>query len=144
MFFKRRGKITHRYSHSNMRMRISEYYRFLTLLTLYLYIFFLMLNYQYSRKLTYLIIFFSLFTATPVVYGSSRLGIKSKLQLLAYATATARADPCHICNLGSLWQLWILNPLKRPGMEHTSSWTLYWVLNLLSHNGNSLIIFFSL
>ena len=39
-----------------------------------------------------------------------QLGIKSELQLEAYATATL--DLSHICELHrSLWQCWILKPL---------------------------------
>ena len=39
-----------------------------------------------------------------------RPGVKSKMQLPAYATAQ---DPCHICNLHySSWQHWTLNPLS--------------------------------
>ena len=42
-----------------------------------------------------------------------RLGIQSKLQLLAYATATATWDPCHLCDQHhSPWQCQILNPLS--------------------------------
>ena len=42
------------------------------------------------------------------------LGVKSELQLLAYATATAMQNPSHICNLNhSSWQYHILNPLSR-------------------------------
>ena len=41
------------------------------------------------------------------------LGIKSKLQLPAYATASATRDTSHVCNLHhSSWQYWILNPLN--------------------------------
>ena len=40
------------------------------------------------------------------------LGIKSKLQLSTYATATAMPDLSHICDLcHSLWQCWIFNAL---------------------------------
>ena len=49
-----------------------------------------------------------------VAYGSSRLGVESDRQLLAYTTATAMADLSSICNLHhSLWQLWIPNPLNK-------------------------------
>ena len=42
-----------------------------------------------------------------------RLGAKSELQLLAYATATAMWDPSHICNLyNSSRQCQIVNPLR--------------------------------
>ena len=39
-----------------------------------------------------------------------RLGLKSELQLLAYATATATSDLSRVCDLHhSSWQCWILN-----------------------------------
>ena len=42
-----------------------------------------------------------------------RLGVESKVQLPAYATATATQDPSHGCDLHhSSWQCWILNPLS--------------------------------
>ena len=42
-----------------------------------------------------------------------RLWVKLELQLLAYATVTAKPDPSHICQLHcNLWQHWILNPLR--------------------------------
>ena len=41
-----------------------------------------------------------------------RPGIKSELQLLAYATATVMQDLNHDCELHySSWQCWMLNPL---------------------------------
>ena len=45
------------------------------------------------------------------------LGIESELQLWAYTTATAMQDRSHICDLyHSLWQCWILNPLRKACM----------------------------
>ena len=42
-----------------------------------------------------------------------RLGVESKLQLLACAIATATPDLIHVYNLHhSSWQRWILNPLS--------------------------------
>ena len=42
-----------------------------------------------------------------------RLGVKSKLQLLAWTTATATLDPSHVCNLHhSSWQHQITDPLS--------------------------------
>ena len=68
------------------------------------------------------------------------LGVESELQLLAYATGTAMWDLDHIYNLPySLRQHWILNPLRRPGIEHAPSWML--CLNQLSHTGNSTSLF---
>ena len=58
-----------------------------------------------------------------------RPGIKSELQLPAYTTAAATQDPNCICDLHHSSQCWIPEP--------SSSWTLCWVLNLLSHSGNS-------
>ena len=43
-----------------------------------------------------------------------RLGVQSELQLLAYATTTAMADPSLICDLHhSSQQRWILHPLSK-------------------------------
>ena len=54
-----------------------------------------------------------------------RLGIKSELQLPAYATATAMRDPSHACDLHhSSWQRWIFNPLNEAGIKPKSSWLL--------------------
>ena len=65
------------------------------------------------------------------------LGVKSKLQMPAYAKATATPGPSHICDLCcSLWQYWILNPLSEAKIEPASSWTLCWVLNPQNHNEN--------
>ena len=53
------------------------------------------------------------------------LGVKSELQLPAYATATSTPDLSRICDLHhSSWQCWILNHWVRPGMELTPSWFL--------------------
>ena len=75
-------------------------------------------------------IFFFLFTVPPAVYESSQAMGRIR------ATATATLDLSLICELCcSLQQAGSLTHCARPGIE--SSWTLYWVLNLLSHNGNS-------
>ena len=43
-----------------------------------------------------------------------RLGVKSELQLPAYATATATPDPSHVCSLlHNSQQHWIINLLSR-------------------------------
>ena len=43
-----------------------------------------------------------------------RLGVKSELQLSAYATATATPDLSHVCNLyHSSWECWIPHPLSQ-------------------------------
>ena len=75
----------------------------------YIYLSKLYIKSQYIPKAHHF--FFFLFTATPVAYGSSRLGVESELQS-GYATATATLDLSHICDLHlSLWQCWILKPL---------------------------------
>ena len=62
------------------------------------------------------------------------LGVESKLQLLAYTTATL--DPSHICDLCcSCGNARSLTHWARPGIKSASSSS--WVLNPLSHNGNS-------
>ena len=54
-----------------------------------------------------------------------RLGVKSELQLLTYARATATPDPSHVCNLHhSSQQHWILNPLKGARDQTYNPWTL--------------------
>ena len=52
-----------------------------------------------------------------------------ELQLPAYTTAMATWDLSHI---------WDLYQSLRPGIQPTSSKTLHWFLNLLSHNRNSI------
>ena len=54
-----------------------------------------------------------------------RLGVKSELELLAYATATATWDPSCICDLlHSSRQPWILNPLSEAREQTHTSWLL--------------------
>ena len=71
-----------------------------------------------------------------------RLWVELKLQLLVYTTTTATAMPdlSHSCNLchSFMWQCLILNLLSKD-----RDWThilmdTSWVLNPMSHNGNSL------
>ena len=72
-----------------------------------------------------------------------RLGVKLELQLQVYTTATATGDPYRVCDLHySSWQCQILNQLSKAWdrthiLLHTS-----WVHNLLTHNGNSISVFF--
>ena len=69
-------------------------------------------------------LFFFFFGLHPWHMEVPRLGVECELQLPAYATATAKPDPSHVCNLyHSSQQCQILNPL-RPGMESPSSWIL--------------------
>ena len=62
-----------------------------------------------------------------------RLGVKLELQLLASTTATATPDPKLVAcgNTGSSTHR------VRPGIKPRSSQIQHWVLNPLSHNGNS-------
>ena len=61
-----------------------------------------------------------------------RLGVKSELQLPAYATATAMPDPSCICNPHcSLCQRQILNPLSEVRDQTCILMNTGWVLNLL-------------
>ena len=67
------------------------------------------------------------------------LGIKSELQLLTYTTAMVTLDPSHICDLYcSLQEHRILNPLSEARDRTHILMDTSWVLNLRSHNGNSL------
>ena len=60
----------------------------------------------------FLSIFF--FRAIPSTYGSSWVGVESKLQLPVYTAATETQDPSHICDLDcSFRQCQILNPLSK-------------------------------
>ena len=59
------------------------------------------------------ILFFFFFKLHPWHMEVSKLGVKSKLQLPAYATVTAMPDLSHICELyHSSQQRQILNPLS--------------------------------
>ena len=65
------------------------------------------------------------------------LGVESELQLLAYTTAIAMPDPSCVCDIHhSSRQRRILNPLARDGTRILMN--ISCILNLLSHNGNSL------
>ena len=69
-----------------------------------------------------------------------RLGVKSKLQLPAYATAMATPDPSCICDpRHSLQQCQILNPLSEARDCAHILMDISRVLNLLSHSGNSFL-----
>ena len=71
------------------------------------------------------------------------LEVKSELQLQAYTTAMATLDPSRIFSLyHSLQQHQVLNLLSESSDRTSSSQTLRWVLNPLSHNRNSEHCFF--
>ena len=70
------------------------------------------------------------------------LGVKSELQLLAYATATIMPDLSHIWDLPhSLWQYRILNQVSKVRNQTRILMDTSWVLNPLSQNGNSEVTF---
>ena len=81
---------------------------------------------------------FLLFRAALQHIEVPKLGVKSKLQLPAYTTATATPDPSHVCNLHhSLWQCQILNQLSEARDRTHILMDTSRVFNPLSYNGNS-------
>ena len=65
------------------------------------------------------------------------LVVKSELQLPTCTTATAMPNLSHICsNTG------FFNPLSEARDQTLKLMDTSWVLNLLSHNGNSLLSFY--
>ena len=72
-----------------------------------------------------------------------RLGVKSELQFLACATATAMPDLSLICNLcRSMQQHQIFNPLSKARNETCILMDTSQVLNPLSHDGYSKKVIF--
>ena len=70
------------------------------------------------------LIFFPLFRATRVAYGS-RLGVKSALLLPAYTVAIATQDLSHVFDLSTAHSnTRSLTQWTRPGIEPTFSWIL--------------------
>ena len=70
---------------------------------------------QYNSIFLFLFIIYFLFLLPYLWHIEvSQLGVKSEIQMQAYATATVTLDPSHICDLGcSLWQRRILNPQRK-------------------------------
>ena len=67
-----------------------------------------------------------------------RLGIASELQLPAYTTATATGNLSRVRDLHhSSWRCQILNPLSEARDQTCILMDTSWILNPLSHNGNS-------
>ena len=65
-------------------------------------------------------------------------GVQSELQLPTYTAATATPDLSHICDLHhSSQQRQILDPLSEARDQTHILKDTSWVLNLLSHDGNS-------
>ena len=72
-----------------------------------------------------------------------RLGVRSELQLPAYARATATPDPSHICNLHhSSRQCPILNPKSEASYQTCILMDTGQIFNPLSHNRNSHTLLF--
>ena len=76
----------------------------------------------------------------PMAYKVPRLGVKLKLQLLAYIIASATPDPCHICNLHHRLGCQTLNPLSETRDKTQILMDTSWVCNLLNHNGNHIYL----
>ena len=84
-------------------------------------------------------LFFFLFMATPVAYGCSQAGgrIRAVAAGLHHSHSnTGSLDVSHICNTRSLTHQ------ARPGIKPASSQRQRWVLNSLSHNGSSVMLYF--
>ena len=81
--------------------------------------------------------FFRLFRAAPKAYGRSQARSSITVELIAYTRATAMPDPSLICDLHhSLWQRWILNPLREARDRTYILLDTSLSLLPLSHNGN--------
>ena len=72
-----------------------------------------------------------------------RLGAELALQPLAYTMATAMQDPGSVCDLHhSSGQQWIINSLRKAGIEAASSWILVGFVNCPTMKGTPLSFFF--
>ena len=68
-----------------------------------------------------------------------RLGVESELKLRTRSQPQAKTSELHLGTMSQLSgrQLWILNPLSEAREQTHILVDTCWVLNLLSHNGNS-------
>ena len=115
---------------------------FISILQFYEYSSFTSLDRFIPRYLFHFLFFLGLYLWQMEV---PRLGVKSELQLLATARATAMWDLSHICNLRhSSQQHWILNSLNEARDQMLFLMDTSWVWNSLSHNENSQMSFFFL
>ena len=89
-------------------------------------------------------IFVLIFMAAPVAHISSWAKGHIGAAAAGLWHSYSNTDPSHICNLHcSLQQCQrSLTHRVRPGIKPTSSWTLYRVLNPLSQNRSSWLLFF--
>ena len=82
--------------------------------------------------------FFVFFGPHPRHEEVPRLGVESKLQLLAYTTATTTQDPSFICGPPhNLWQCQIFSPLCKAKDQTLIFVDTSRILNPLSRNRNS-------
>ena len=88
--------------------------------------------------------FFLFFRATPAAYEVLRLGVESKATAasLCHSHRNARSESCLWPTQHSLRQCWILNPLIEASDRSRILKDQQGEL-LLSHNGNSLVSFYS-
>ena len=92
----------------------------------------MMLFYPYKEALLFFFFFFFFLQPHLLHIEVPSLGVKSELQLLAYATATVTLDLSYICNLRfSLWQCWINIPPGNQGSNtlphgHYVAFLTYW------------------
>ena len=83
--------------------------------------------------------------ATPRHMEVPSLGLKLELQLLAYSTATALLDANCIFDLHhSSWNTGSFNPLRKARDQTHILLDTSQILNLMSHNGNSQLYFYTL
>ena len=86
----------------------------------------------------YFYFYLFLFKVAPMAYASSWPRGQIGTAAAVYTTTRTTTDPSCICHLCcSLQQHQIFNPWARPGIEPSSSRTLWRVLNWLSRNGNA-------
>ena len=85
--------------------------------------------------------FFFLFVTIPVAYGitQARGGIRAVGTGLCHSHSNIGSEPHqqHTLTMPACDNARSLTHWARPGIEPTSSWALCWVLNPLSHSGNS-------
>ena len=80
---------------------------------------------------------FCLFRALTA-YRSSQAGVQIRATAAGYTIATAIPDPSHVCNLTTAHSnAGSFNPLSEAGDRTCVLMDTSWILNLMSHSGNS-------
>ena len=88
---------------------------------------------------------FCLLKAETVAYGSSQARGRIISAAAGLRPSHSNTDLSHICDLHlNSWQRWMLNPLSKPRDQTCILMDASWILNLLSHNGNSQACEFSM